>query len=72
MRPFRLRCPARSEGEPWERLLDTADPHGEPVACPAGQPYALQGRSMVVLRTAAPPQEESATRGDDDSSALGG
>ena len=55
--PFTI--PARSEGEPWERLLDTADPHGEPMWCPAGQPYTLQGRSMVVLRTAAPQQEET-------------
>jgi glycogen operon protein len=54
--PFTL--PTRGEGESWERLLDTAEPHGESVSCPVGQPYVLQGRSMVVLRTAAPPQEE--------------
>jgi isoamylase len=54
--PFTI--PTRSEGEPWERLLDTAAPHAEPMWCPAGQPYTLQGRSMVVLRTPAPPQEE--------------
>jgi glycogen operon protein len=55
--PFML--PSHGEGEPWERLLDTAEPHGESMACSAGQRYALQGRSMVVLRTTAPPQEES-------------
>ena len=54
--PFTI--PTRGEGEPWERLLDTADPTAAAMACPAGQPYALQGRSMVVLRTPAPPQEE--------------
>jgi len=54
--PFTI--PTRGEGEPWERLLDTADPHGESMSYPAGQPYALQGRSMVVLRTPSPQQEE--------------
>jgi isoamylase len=54
--PFTL--PTRSAGEPWERLLDTADPHGESMVCPAEQPYTLQGRSMVVLRTPSPQQEE--------------
>ena len=54
--PFTI--PTRGGGEPWERLLDTADPSAAAMACPAGQPYTLQGRSMVVLRTAAPPQEE--------------
>ena len=54
--PFTI--PTRGEGEPWERLLDTADPSAASMVCPAGQPYTLQGRSMVVLRTAAPPQEE--------------
>ena len=55
--PFTV--PTRGEGKPWERLLDTADPQGEAMAYPAGQPYTLQGRSMVVLRTPAPPQEET-------------
>jgi hypothetical protein len=54
--PFTI--PTRGEGAPWERLLDTADPSAAAMACPAGQPYTLQGRSMVVLRAAAPPQEE--------------
>jgi glycogen operon protein len=47
--PFML--PARSEGQEWERLLDTTDPHGEPVHCLGGEQYVLQGRSVVVLRT---------------------
>ena len=55
--PFTI--PTRGEGAPWERLLDTADPSAAAMACPAGQPYTLQGRSMVVLRTAAPQQEET-------------
>jgi isoamylase len=53
--PFTL--PARSEGQEWERLLDTADPHGEPVCCLGGEQYVLQGRSVVVLRTEAPQLE---------------
>jgi isoamylase len=53
--PFTL--PARSEGQEWERLLDTADPHGEPGRCLGGEQYALQGRSVVVLRTEAPQLE---------------
>jgi len=53
--PFML--PAQSEGQEWERLLDTTDPHGEPVCCRGGQQYVLQGRSMVVLRTEAPRRE---------------
>jgi isoamylase len=55
--PFTL--PVRYAGQEWERLLDTADPHAEPASCPAGEPYELQGRSMVVLRTQLPPQEET-------------
>ena len=50
--PFTL--PARREGQEWERLLDTADPHGEPARCLGGEQYVLQGRSMGVLRTEAP------------------
>jgi len=53
--PFTI--PTRGGGEPWERLLDTADPSAASMVCPAGQPYTLQGRFMVVLRTAAPSQE---------------
>ncbi len=57
--PFTL--PARVEGQPWERLLDTADPHGKPDQYIAGGQYELQGRSMVVLRTESPQrgQEQS-------------
>jgi isoamylase len=53
--PFTL--PTHKEGQQWERLLDTAEPHGEPRLCPEGQPYALQGRSMAVLRTQLQPGE---------------
>jgi isoamylase len=53
--PFTL--PALKEGQKWERLLDTADPQGEPRPCPGGQPYELPGRSMAVLHTQARPEE---------------
>jgi len=53
--PFTL--PELKEGQHWERLLDTAEPDGETRACPEGQPYDLQGRSMAVLRTRAQPEE---------------
>ncbi|MGE3539367.1 MAG: glycogen debranching protein GlgX [Candidatus Tectimicrobiota bacterium] len=54
--PFTL--PARYEGQEWERVLDTAEASSEPVTCPAGQAYALPGRSMVVFRTQPWLQEE--------------
>jgi glycogen operon protein len=54
--PFML--PATKEGQPWERLLDTVDVPGELLLLGGEQPYALQGRSMVVLR-ARPPHEEA-------------
>ncbi len=50
--------PATREGQPWERLLDTADPQGKPIQCTGGQQYALQGRALVVLRTST--QQEAA------------
>jgi isoamylase len=43
--------PPTKEGQPWERLLDTVDVPGEPLLPGGEQPYVLQGRSMVVLRT---------------------
>ena len=49
--------PARVENQPWERLLDTADPHGGSLPCTGGQQYELKGRSMVVLRTEPPARE---------------
>jgi isoamylase len=52
--PFTL--PALKEGQVWERLLDTTDPQSEPLSCAGGQPYALHGRSMAVLRTRARPE----------------
>jgi isoamylase len=47
--PFTL--PATKEGQQWERLLDTVDVPGEPLLLDGEQPYELQSRSMVVLRT---------------------
>jgi isoamylase len=47
--PFTL--PATKEGQQWERLVDTVDVPGEPLLLGGEQPSALQGRSMVVLRT---------------------
>jgi isoamylase len=52
MIPFKL--PSRYQGQQWQRMLDTASPKAEPVGCPAGQPYELQGRSMVILRSEPP------------------
>ena len=46
--PFTL--PVAREGQAWERCLDTADPQGQPIQYAGGQQYALQGRSLVVLR----------------------
>jgi len=42
--------PAAKQGAVWQRLLDTADPEGEPQAYSAAGTYPLQGRSMVVMR----------------------
>jgi glycogen operon protein len=56
--PFTL--PVRYEGQQWERLLDTAAPQGEPATYPAGQPYELQGRSVVVLCSRPPQRQEPA------------
>ena len=53
--PFTL--PATREGELWERLLDTADSQGMPLACTGGQQYKLQGRAMTVLRIIAQQEE---------------
>jgi isoamylase len=53
--PFTL--PALREGQPWERLFDTADPQGESRQSTCGQQYELQGRSMTVLRTRAQQDE---------------
>jgi isoamylase len=55
--PFTL--PTHKAEQQWERLLDTADPQGKPRPWPEGQPYDLQGRSMVVMRTQPKPEEAS-------------
>src|SRR5262249_51885892 len=54
--PFTL--PPASEEQPWERLLDTADPQGKPLQCTGGPQYQLQGRSMAVLRLCTQQEEE--------------
>jgi glycogen operon protein len=55
--PFTL-PPLKAEQQ-WECYLDTADPHGKPRPWPRGQPFDLQGRCMVVLRTQPQPEEAS-------------
>jgi glycogen operon protein len=42
--------PAAPDDTRWEPLMDTALPYGERAAVPPGQAYALQGRSLVLLR----------------------
>jgi isoamylase len=50
--PFTL--PATKIEHHWECLFDTASEKADPLAYPGGQKYALQGRSLVVLRTRLP------------------
>jgi glycogen operon protein len=50
--PFVL--PETKAAQPWELLLDTAHPQGEPLQYTGGQQYELQGRSMVLLQVRAP------------------
>jgi glycogen operon protein len=50
--PFTL--PAMKPEHHWERLLDTADVGGELLALDGGKQYALQGRSLAILRTKVP------------------
>jgi isoamylase len=49
--------PATPEEQPWERLLDTTEPQGEPLQYSSGEQYKLHGRSMVVLRVPLPREE---------------
>jgi glycogen operon protein len=49
--PFAL--PATRPEHYWERMLDTADLSGAPVALRGGRQYPLQGRSLVLLHTRA-------------------
>lgn len=46
--PFML--PLQGENRFWERLLDTAEVRAEAMLLPGGQPYALQDRSLAMLR----------------------
>jgi isoamylase len=50
--PFTL--PVTRVEHHWECLFDTAAEKPDPLAYPGGQKYALQGRSLVVLRTRLP------------------
>jgi isoamylase len=50
--PFTL--PVTRVEHHWECLFDTAADKTDPLAYPGGQKYALQGRSLVVLRTRLP------------------
>jgi glycogen operon protein len=50
--PFTL--PATKIEHHWECLYDTASEKADPLAYPGGQKYALQGRSLAVLRTRVP------------------
>jgi isoamylase len=47
--PFAL--PVTKAEHHWERLLDTADPDHEAKPMTGGDKYALQGRSLAILRT---------------------
>jgi glycogen operon protein len=60
--PFTL--PSRYEGQQWHGVLDTARPDSGPDVCPAGKPYELQGRSMVVLRSEPPPNRQKEAPAD--------
>jgi glycogen operon protein len=50
--PFTL--PPTKPEHRWERLLDTAQANGEAAAWQSGAQYALQGRSLAVLRARQP------------------
>ncbi len=47
--PFTL--PTTKREHHWERLLDSADPDHDAKPMVGGEKYALQGRSLVILRT---------------------
>src|SRR5579871_3148811 len=56
--PFTL--PATKDEHHWECLFDTANERVDPLAYPGGQKYALQGRSLAVLRTRLPEETDHA------------
>jgi glycogen operon protein len=49
--PVTFSCPAVTEGEHWEVVLDTTDPLGEADAAevPGGGEYELRDRAMALL-----------------------
>jgi len=46
--------PAASDAQEWQTLIDTADPKKEPTIYKPETEYALQGRSLVLLRCLTP------------------
>jgi isoamylase len=48
--------PIHKEGQHWERLLDTAASEDVPGKVDEEKPYALQGRSLAVLRVVSLPE----------------
>jgi glycogen operon protein len=62
--PISFTLPKTKADQCWERLLDTADDGGDPLRLQPNDQYALQDRSLVVLRTFVPGEEK------DDISAL--
>jgi glycogen operon protein len=48
--PIPCTLPPHKDGQQWERLLDTADPVGDPRPMADGPRYKLEGRSLAVFR----------------------
>jgi isoamylase len=48
-----FQLPPASPNERWETLLDTATPDCAPSRIPGGEPYALRGRSVAILKLSA-------------------
>jgi glycogen operon protein len=52
--------PTTTSGTAWTRVIDTADPHAGPAEFESPAKYALDGRSVAVLRMAVPGETPSA------------
>ena len=52
--------PKTRGGQLWERVLDTADPQGEPPQYNGAEGYDLQARSIAVFRTEPPREQDEA------------